>query len=118
MELRINNNTALTQVQSEFNKLYPYLKIEFVPRNGDKNGKSARLSTTSTFKQMPDDKDVAINISSCRTVADVERDFKESTGLSIQLYRKSGNLWIETSLTDDWTLERQNQSGEILSYSS
>jgi hypothetical protein len=120
MELKIKNTTPLKEVQSEFNKLYPYLKIEFAARKDAQNrGKWQKLSPATTFKQvLQSEKGVAINVSSYRTVADIEKDFKDSTGLSIQLYRKSGNVWIETSLTDDWTLERQNQSGEILSYSS
>lgn len=118
MELIINNNTVLKQVQSEFNSLYPYLKIEFVATTPKSGAKLAKLLPNSTFRQvLHTNDDVRINVSGKRTVADVEKDFRDRTGLGIQLYRKSGNVWIETSLTDDWTLDRQNQSGEILSYS-
>ncbi|MNF16790.1 hypothetical protein D3C80_2199700 [compost metagenome] len=48
----------------------------------------------------------------------VEKDFWEKLGLSAQIFRKSGNLWIETSLTDDWTLARQNDEGFQLSNNS
>jgi len=124
MELKITNNTQLNQVQNEFNKMYPYLKIEFTAnrKEGDTNAKSSRLAPATTFKQVLNrlnvNNEFFIDVNGNRTVADVERDFKECTGLTVQLYRKSGNVWIETSLTDDWTLERQNQSGEILSYSA
>ncbi|HEY6978517.1 MAG TPA: hypothetical protein VH396_19600, partial [Chitinophagaceae bacterium] len=56
-----------------------------------------------------------IDISKQRTVAQLEEDFKELFGLHAQLYRKLGNLWIETSLTDDWTLEQQNNEGGFIS---
>ncbi len=33
-------------------------------------------------------------------------------GLKTEIFRKFGNLWIETSLTDNWTLQQQNKAGE------
>lgn len=36
-------------------------------------------------------------------------------GLPAQVFRRSGNVWIETSLTNDWTLAQQNYEGELLS---
>jgi len=44
----------------------------------------------------------------------VEKDF-ESLGLFAEVFRKSGNVWIETSLTNDWTLQQQNLEGEEIS---
>jgi hypothetical protein len=31
------------------------------------------------------------------------------------VFRKSGKTWLETSVTDDWTLKRQNEEGMELS---
>lgn len=119
MELIINRDTVIKSVQDEFNSLYPYLKIEFLSSPKKYNGhiKLEKLPPTFTFRSLTlEGNDVAININRHRTVADIEKDFQEVTGLSIQLYRKSGKVWIETSLTDDWTLGRQNDAGEVLSF--
>jgi hypothetical protein len=35
--------------------------------------------------------------------------------LSVQVFRKSAGTWIETSVTDDWTLKQQNDEGKDLS---
>jgi hypothetical protein len=35
-----------------------------------------------------------------------------------QVYRKSGKIWLETTVTDSWTLEEQNKQGESLSKNS
>jgi len=32
-------------------------------------------------------------------------------GLPAQILRKSGNLWLETSMTNHWTLQQQNDHG-------
>jgi hypothetical protein len=33
----------------------------------------------------------------------------------VQVFRKSGNVWLETSATDAWSLKQQNQEGMDLS---
>ncbi|MBK8556702.1 MAG: hypothetical protein IPL65_13445 [Lewinellaceae bacterium] len=37
---------------------------------------------------------------------------EEQCGLHVQLFRKSGSLWLETSRTDQLTLAQQNAKGE------
>ena len=33
-------------------------------------------------------------------------------GLSAQVFRLSGDVWLETTSTDNWTLEEQNSTGQ------
>ena len=56
-----------------------------------------------------------ITISPEMTVDELERGFDELYGLSVQVFRKSGKVWLETSVTDAWTLAKQNAQGEELS---
>ena len=37
----------------------------------------------------------------------LERLFEEDCGLHVQVFRRSGKIWLETSRTDDLTLEQQ-----------
>jgi hypothetical protein len=53
-----------------------------------------------------------IDIGSGRTVASVEYDFFRILGLCVQIFRKSGNLWLETIQTDHWTLQQQNDTAK------
>jgi hypothetical protein len=39
----------------------------------------------------------------------VENAFEEMYGLSVQVFRKSGNTWLQTTTSDSWTLNEQNQ---------
>jgi len=48
-------------------------------------------------------------------VARLEEEFLEKTGLRVRVYRRFCNVWIETTLTNDWTLEQQNSEGKLLS---
>jgi hypothetical protein len=49
------------------------------------------------------------------TVNELEQRFKSQFGLNIQVFRKHGKTWIETTVTDNWTLFKQNEEGKTLS---
>ena len=116
MELRIEKETLISDAQREFNTFYPYLRIEFFENLHPENKKPAKA------KKIDPNKSICwltklsgsgrIDIDRKRTVAEVENDFAQTFGLSVQVFRKSANLWIETSLTDNWTLDKQNKEGE------
>ena len=58
-----------------------------------------------------------INIVPKMTVKELEQQFLHLYGLFVQVFRKSGNVWLETTVTDNWTLEQQNRQGEEMSQS-
>ena len=56
-----------------------------------------------------------LSISPTMTVSDLEQNFQDQFGLAVQVFRRSGNAWLETTVTDSWTLDKQNKQGEALS---
>jgi hypothetical protein len=56
-----------------------------------------------------------ISMGNHQTVASLEQEFLEKAGLKVKVYRRFCNVWIETTLTNDWTLEQQNTEGKLLS---
>ncbi len=50
-----------------------------------------------------------ININGVMKVAELESAFSKTFGLAVQVFRKSGNVWLQTTATDEWTLAAQNQ---------
>ena len=46
--------------------------------------------------------------------AELEEIFETNFGLHVQIFRKSGKIWLETSTTDGWTLNQQNEEGKLL----
>jgi hypothetical protein len=46
------------------------------------------------------------------TVSELESLLLQLFGLPVQVYRKSGNFWMETRMTRDWTLKQQNEHGK------
>jgi len=115
MDLHIDTETKFNEVQSAFNKAYPFLKLEFFTKNNfKKNDPSARKSiparkklgdyTTSPFK-------TTIEINEEMTVAELEKILKELLLIDVQVYRRSENLWLQTTITDKWSLKKQNEHG-------
>lgn len=118
MKLRIAPNRLISDVQKDFNNAFPFLKIEFFQKR--------MQQPAFTFQEMlPHNRRVVdgqtaitdgdIEISSTMTVKDLEEIFKEQFSLAVQVFRRSGNLWLETTMTDGWTLGLQNQHGKEIS---
>ena len=107
MIFKIKEGKSFGEVQDEFNKIFPFLKINFTS--------VATLSKKlhPKFKQSEfDSVDTFIAINDNTTVAELVTHFKEVFDLPVKVLRKSNNLWIETSLTDSWTLGMQNMAGK------
>ena len=111
--LSIGEDTRIGEIKNDFNQEYPFLRIDFL--RGNSHGK-IRAEEFEKLKIV--NKIEAIDINKQRTVAEIKKDFKDFFGLTAEIFRKSGNVWIETSLTDDWTLEQQNSEAEYLSVHS
>lgn len=110
-----DQEAAMKQIQQRFNEVYPFLKLEFL-NNGDKKTFITKNIVIQFRKNNP--AKAPVNISGERTIADIQKDFEAKLNVPVQVFRKTGNVWIETSLTNDWTLEQQNKEGEMLSASS
>lgn len=117
MELNIEDNTSIKDLQQQFAAFYPYLQLEF-----SKNLRSAGMLIPRVQYARPEERvlkpgeilgPLQLRFSNDTTVAGLLKDF-EDIGVVAQVFRKSGNLWIETSLTKDWTLERQDTEAKLI----
>lgn len=117
--IRIHDNKQIAELQQEFNEAFPFLKIEFFTRRHGSHGPSARrdmISPDMSLRQFQKkNAKGAILLKASMKVSELEELFKSLFGLSVQVFRKSGRSWIETTVTDDWTLEQQNNEGRELS---
>jgi hypothetical protein len=119
MRLTIGSDTRLSSLQSDFNNYFPYLKIEFfkIPhRIGEALAKNLIYDKNKMVRDCRLMKSEGVlEFSDSMTVSDFEEKFQKEFGLSVQVFRRSGNVWLETSATDSWTLEQQNSEGAELS---
>lgn len=119
MKIEINSNTTIMDIKKQFHSYFEYLKIEFFSKkhgyqesSAKKNIYEAQTPLKSISTKI---KDAKIEFDEDTTVKDFEKKFYEDFDLNVQVFRKSGQVYIETSLTDDWTLNQQNSEGNILS---
>ena len=118
MKLHVDIKSPGKSIQKQFNAYYPFLKIEFFRNpSGEKLSAKIEQAGYEGFLENLFNSKVSgtIDVEHGRTVAEVENDFKKQFGLYAQIFRRSGNVWIKTTLTDDWTLEKQNKEGEQIS---
>ena len=119
MKIIINDNRKIFTIQEEFNTAFPYLKLEFFSRLHKPSAGSAKKLIRENNKALGECRTVhtrgKINITPQMTVSALEQCFSEVYGLGVQVFRQSGKVWLETTVTDAWTLEEQNRQGEELS---
>ncbi len=118
-KITINDHRKIFAIQKDFQKLYPYLKIEFFAKPYKVGGSSSKKIMKHPSKTLGECRTIhssgTVTITPQMTVAGLEQNFSDVYGLSIQIFRKSGKAWLETTVTDDWTLEQQNNQGKELS---
>lgn len=108
MEIHIDRKRRLSDIQEDFKKRFPYLKVEFFTSQGA-GRKENMIDARKTVGELSDLKDdLTLKINGLMTVTEVEKMIKDNTGLHAEVFRKSGKVWLRTSATDSWTLDEQN----------
>ncbi|HKR07185.1 MAG TPA: hypothetical protein VJY62_21285 [Bacteroidia bacterium] len=116
--IAIDGKQTIATLQKEFNKTFPFLKIEFFREpciKGKGNSKDKMILTNEIISRLQRKKQSGKILFTNQTpVRELEENFLNKFGICMQVFRKSGNVWLETTSTDDWTLEQQNEEGRSL----
>ncbi len=113
----IKEDKTLRTVQQEFSDLFPLLKIEFY------DAQHVAGEGSPPFQQLQDysktiaevrkiDRKGDLRIYGQMKVSELEETFYELFGINIQVFRKSGHAWIQTTATDHWTLSEQMEKAK------
>lgn len=109
MNLVISPETTVGALRAQFHLEFPRLSLRLFESAHEKGKGSPRSQmiddneTLSPWVKTP----TLLVIERGMTVEQVESKFEES-GMHVQVFRKAGQLWLETTRTDEWTLERIN----------
>ena len=116
MKLQLKADMPIREVKRQFLENFPYLKLEFY-RKGHRPHQGSRLK-----EQVPDHlpllevtgvlKEGVLEFDPAISAGDLEFRLQHQFGLPAQVFRKSGELWLETIHTDELTLEQQNEMGK------
>jgi len=113
--MHINKEKTIGELKNEFHDKFQGLKLEFYKRDHNEYEPSSpddMLDESSSLSSLIDfSEDREYIIKADISVKQLENDFKNIFGLNVQVFRKSKDIWLQTSATDDWTLEKQNSKG-------
>ncbi len=116
--LLIDGKQTVMGLQKAFNRQYPFLKLEFIRDKINKSNRQLKpvlIAPSEMISHVLDKKVTGkIEFNSDTTVNELEQKFLNDYGLYVQVFRKSGNVWLVTTSTDDWTLGQQNEEGKSL----
>ena len=117
----LNNEMTLLQVQEAFSKTFPYLKLEFFtePHKPGQGSEKAQMlpkqwDAALVIREIQETTEaMELRVRPTDTVAKLEMALEKGFGLHAQVFRKSGNTWLETTRTDSETLQAQNDKGAV-----
>ena len=112
MELHIFPERTVAELQHEFAEAFPGLKLVFFTKpHPAHTGSAAKFMVQDNSLKL---KDIASHIKTGYLIVELntavwqlERLLESEYGLHAQVFRKSGQTWLETSVSDDLTLEQQ-----------
>lgn len=114
--IKIDDSTKVSELKKLFNNQFPFLKIEFFKKpHKSLQGSLKKNIISEDFTIKSVDCDNIVTYNDDMSVADLEKQFFDNFKLSVQIFRKSGRTWLETTFTDNWSLKKQNQEGMELS---
>ncbi|MFM9009211.1 MAG: hypothetical protein ACKORE_11595, partial [Bacteroidota bacterium] len=98
MALEIRDSRKLHELQSEFSNAFPYLKLEFFKaphRIGEASSRSQLHDQNKTVSDCRMKKSEGLlHINREMTVSQLEARLYDDFGLSAQVFRKSGTVWL------------------------
>lgn len=118
MEIIIHDSYKIREIQDEFSKHFPYLKLEFFEfAPGIRKAFSKNNLITDTEKRLADTRHLhlsgTISINGHQKTGTLKKHLADNFGLYAGIFRKSGNTWVQ--LTDEeedrHTLSEQNKKG-------
>lgn len=119
MEIEMRGSKTIEELQAEFMKVYPYIKPVFFTQphkvyrpSNVKFLINDRSRTIGEIREKKFDNEGWLYIEDEMPVWQLERLFESEFGLHVQIFRKSGSRWLETTITDDLDLAAQNAKGE------
>jgi hypothetical protein len=113
--LKIDDSKKIKDIKKAFNQYFPHLKIEFFSEEheeGEGNPRKAMYDDELFLKDIRTTHSSGeLSIDGHQKTATFEKNFHDHFGVNVQVFRKSGRIWLQTMATDDWTLAQQEKEG-------
>lgn len=118
IKLDMTPDTSLNDIQKNFAHHFPFLKIEFFHKPHQQFESNAKVDMiTDHHKKLGDLTTRALNVTlfidTGITVAQFEQMFESKLHLHIQVFYKSGNVWLESINSDSTKLHMLNEKAKL-----
>ncbi|SFD84270.1 hypothetical protein SAMN05518672_103468 [Chitinophaga sp. CF118] len=117
MEIYISEEAVIANIQSDFQEIYPFLQLAFYQQPHEVGEACCPQEKIPPETPIEDIRIMHtfgwLDVSKHRTAAEIEHDFRHRMGLSVQVLHKSGEMWVQTTKTDYWTLQQLNEEGKL-----
>lgn len=116
MNIQIHPSQHIFDVQNAFSAIYPHLKLQFFSKAHEENKGSFSKFLIHDRNTLLGELNPALTEGSVSIAADnktwaLEHAFETEFQLYVQVFRQSGSLWLETSISDQLTLAEQEAKG-------
>ena len=114
--MKIQDSKTIKEIKDEFSKKFTGLKLEFYSKEhkvGEGNPQDYLLNDDLLLKDVRlNHNEGELSIDGHLKVSSLENNFKEMFGVNVQVFRKSGRIYLQTTTTDEWTLAEQQRESE------
>ena len=117
-KILVDSSLTINNINEQFTALYKYLRIGFFKESHTKGKSSLKNKILNGETKLSQLKQQVFSdylvFEDLTSVWELENNFETMFGLHVQVFRKSGNIWLETTATDNWSLKQQNETGQFL----
>lgn len=110
MIVKIKKGNTIQQIKAAFHAQVPFLRIEFFHHSHDHGEGSPKSDMIADDIIISDISKTVIDgeliFNKEMKIEDIEDQLKKYFGLNVQIFRKMGKLWLESTTSDEWTLEK------------
>ena len=112
--MKIRPDYTVEDIQQQFEDAFPHLQLRFyhhAHQEGEGSPVRDEVHLNVSMRELNEEVSAGeIRLSEMMTVADLETRMESEFGLHVQIFRKSGDTWLQTSATDHWNLGMQEES--------
>jgi hypothetical protein len=116
MIVEIKKNSQLKDIQDCFVHNFPFLRLQFYNVDTHRKNNSNKATYYTDLHTPVKDAtqlthDLFLELHYWQKTGTIEKVFRDKAVLHVHVFRKHGEHWIQTTGTDELTLEEQNNIG-------
>ena len=118
MELILQSSDTVNSLKAAFHEQYSNLRLQFFKHEhnvGEGSPRKELIPGETLLTELSERAhDTRISCDSGISIGEFEQLIHDALGLNVQVFRRSGSLWLQTLNSDGWSLEEANERANEL----